>query len=258
MNAETILDALSQLPDDLIAATDALRQKKKSPILWKRLVPMAACFVLVLGALYIVLPVLEPKESQNAAPEAAAPMEMMQDAMSQNEVAGAGESPAAGAPKKEADRETANDGAPLAPENAEGETGAASSKTEVTGYGYCIGSEEPDDTEITLISTAKEWDAYLTEMTRLQDAEDFENTYDAAYFEENQLIAVVTAAASSSVRYEAETIAKTGSGTWELTITQYNPEWFTDDMEQQLILIELPRMVEPEDEITLNLDAVTE
>ena len=79
----------------------------------------------------------------------------------------------------------------------------------------------------------------------------FENGYEEAYFNKNQLIAVMTTAASSSVRYEATSITKTDIGTWELTITRYSPEWFTDDMEQQLILVELPRTVEPEDTVIL-------
>ena len=61
----------------------------------------------------------------------------------------------------------------------------------------------------------------------------------------------MTTAASSTVRYEATSITKTGIGTWELTITRYSPEWFTDDMEQQLLLVELPRTVEPEDTVIL-------
>ena len=69
---------------------------------------------------------------------------------------------------------------------------------------------------------------------------------------------MVTTAASSSVRYEVVEIVKTGTGTWDLTITRFEPEWFTDDMTQQLILIELPRTVEPEDKITLTLETVAE
>ena len=76
MNPEKLHDALNQLPDDLISAADALRQKKKAPIAWKRVVPIAACFALVLGVLYVALPLLTPKGGQSAAPEAGAPMEM--------------------------------------------------------------------------------------------------------------------------------------------------------------------------------------
>ncbi len=264
MNAEKLHDALNQLPDDLIAATDALRQKSKAPLLWKRLVPIAACFVLVLGALYITLPLLTPKGTMDAAPEAAAPMEMLQDAMSENQIAGLPEtgaepeSPAEAVPREEPGAEAQNDGAPLAPEMEEAATSTGAFGIPVTGYGYCIGSEEPDETQITIISTWKEWNTFLEEMPRLTGEGGFENSYEESYFEEKQLIAVMTTAASSSVRYEVDSIVKTGTGTWELTGTRYTPEEFTDDREQQLILVELSRMVEPEDVITLNLETVTE
>ena len=265
MNAEKLHDALNQLPDDLIAAADALRQKKKAPILWKRLVPIAACFALVLGALYVMLPVLAPKGSDAAVPEAAAPMEMLQDSLTENQMAcltetnAEPEAPAEGEPREESATDAPMDGAPLAPEMEE-ETQEVSGTPliPVTGYSYCIGSEEPEETEITIISTWKEWNAFLAETPRLTEEGSFENGYEEAYFEEKQLIAVVTTAASSSVRYEVESMVKTGTGTWMLTIIRYNPEWFTDDMTQQLILIELPRTVEPEDTITLNLEIIEE
>lgn len=255
MNAEAIHDALNQLPDDLIAAADALRKTEKPRIiLWKRLVPIAACFALVLGALYIAVPLLSPKGSMEFL------MEMQSDSMVENEMAGAlpetgaePEAPAEAAPKEEPGAEVENDGAPLAPEMEEQATVSGASGIPVTGYGYCIGSEEPDETRITLISTWTEWEAFLTDTPRLTEEGGFENGYEEAYFDENQLIAVVTTAASSSVRYEVDTIVKTGIGTWELAITRYDPEWFTDDMTQQCILVELPRMVEPEDRVVLNL-----
>lgn len=265
MNAEKLHDALNQLPDDLIAAADALRQRRKKSIPFKRLVPIAACFALVLGALYVALPLLQPKGSMDAAPEAAAPMEMMQDAMSQMEIAGglpengaASEAPAEEAPRMDPEAKHENDGAPLAPDTEEVTTSTGAFGIPVTGYSYCIGSEEPEETEITIISTWKEWNTFLAETPRLTEEGGFENGYEEAYFEEKQLIAVMTTAASSSVGYEVESMVKTGTGTWMLTIIRYNPEWFTDDMTQQLILIELPRTVEPEDTITLNLEIVEE
>lgn len=264
MNVEKLHDALNQLPDDLIAAADALRMKKKAPITWKRVVPMAACFALVLGVMYVVLPILAPKGSEAAAPEAAAPMEMMQDSMSQMQIVGVPETgagpelPAESVPPEEPGAAAQNDGAPLAPEAEEETEVTGSYSIPARGYGYCIGSEEPDEIQITVISTWKEWNRFLEDTPRLKEEGGYENGYEETYFDENQLIAVVTTAASSSVRYEVNTITKTGTGTWELTVTQYSPEWFTDDMTQQLILIELPRTVEPEDEITLNLETVTE
>ena len=265
MNAEKLHDALNQLPDDLIAAADALRQRKKKSIPFKRLVPIAACFALVLGALYVALPLLTPKGGQSAAPEAEAPMEMMQDAMSQMEIAGgfpengaASEAPAEEAPRMDPEAKHENDGAPLAPDTEEATTTTGAFGIPVTGYSYCIGSEEPEETEITIISTWKEWNAFLAETPRLTEEGGFENNYSEGYFDEKQLIAVMTTAASSSIRYEVESMVKTGTGTWILTIIRYNPEWFTDDMTQQLILIELPRTVEPEDTITLNLEIIEE
>ena len=263
MNVEKLHDALNQLPDDLIAAADALRMKKKAPMRWERFILSAACFVLVVGA-FVALPLLSPKGSEAAAPEAAAPMEMMEDTMSQMQIAGVPEtgavpeSPAESAPPGEPGAAVENDGAPLAPESEEeAVTSTGAFGIPVTGYGYCIGAEEPDEIQITIISSWKEWNSFLKETPRLTEEGGFENHYEEAYFEEKQLIAVVTTAASSSVRYEVDSITKTGTGTWELFITQYSPEWFADDMEQQLLLIELPRMVEPEDVIKLNLEVVT-
>lgn len=266
MNAEKLHDALNQLPDDLLAAADALRQRKKAPVVWKRLVPIAACFVLVLGALYVALPLLTPKgASDAAAPEAAAPMEMVQDSLTEMQLAelpeagAALESSSERAPAEGSGTEAPNDGAPLAPEEEELQWELSGTPLiPVTGHSYCFGAEEPDETEITIISTWKEWCAFLEATPRLTEEGGFENNYTEGYFDEKQLIAVVTTAASSSVRYEVDAIVKTGTGTWELQMTQFVPEWFTDDMTQQLILMELPRTVEPEDTITLNLGTVTE
>lgn len=257
MSAQRLHDTLNQLPDDLIAATDDLRQRKKQPILRKRLVPLAACFALVLGALLVAMPLSGRK---NAAPEA-----QMSHDEAYSEMAGVPETavPGAEAEAPEAPMEqppmadesgimTGNGGAPLAPEE-ETDKSSAITETPVTVYGYFVGSEEPDETRITLISTWNQWEDYLAQMPRLTDAEDFENRYSQDYFEKNQLITVLTTAASSSVRYDIRTIRKTGSGSWELMGTRYRPELFTDDMEQQLLIVELPRMVEPEDAVTLNL-----
>lgn len=255
MNPENIHDALNLLPDDLIAEADTLRQRKPRTIPWKRLIPMAACFALVLGALYVMLPILTPKGSLEAAPEAAAPMEMMQDAMAENSLEGIPETaPAADeAPRAEPEENSEEYGAPKAPESAsEEETQAAGTGAiPVTATSHCIGAEEPDETSITLISTWKEWNAFLDATPRLMEEGGYENGYGEAYFEEKQLIAVMTTAASSTVRYEIHSIRKNDAGIWELTGIRHNPAEQTDDMVQQMILVELPRMVEPEDTVVL-------
>lgn len=256
MSAERLHDALNQLPDDLLAATDALRQKKKQPVLRKKLVPLAACFALVVGALLLAMPFVS---QDKAAPEAE--MQMYEDAYSEAAAEPESAAPAASAPETpmeqppltadESGEISENSGAPLAPEEEERAETTGASPVPVTGYSYCIGAEEPDETEITLISTWKEWNAFLEETPRLTEEGGYENGYEEAYFAENQLIVLVTTAGSSSVGYEPRYILKTGTGTWELTLSRHSPEAFTDDMEQQLLIIELPRMVEPEDTITL-------
>ena len=64
MNAEQLHDALNFLPDDLITAADRLRTKKtRKSALWLRLLPLAACFAVVVAALYMVLPTLAMKST---------------------------------------------------------------------------------------------------------------------------------------------------------------------------------------------------
>ena len=254
MNPEKLHDALNQLPDDLLEEADALRRAQKPKVLvWKRFLPIAACLVLVLGALYVSLPLLRggSKEFamlQNAAPaepESAAdtaPAEAPMEQFSDSNAAGSG----------------AETGAPMAPECDESGEVTVSDLIPVTAVAYCTGSEEPDELQISIISTTKQWEAYLSETLRLAEATGFENVYDESYFADNQLIILVTTAASSSVRYEFDGIRKAGTGVWELTSWRIEPEWFTDDMEQQHILVQLPRMVEPEDSIIVNLQVMDE
>ncbi len=79
MSAEKIQDALNLLPDDLLLETDALRQQKqRKPLVLKRLLPIAACFVLVVGALLVTMPLLDRKSTESAMDQMAAaeaPME---------------------------------------------------------------------------------------------------------------------------------------------------------------------------------------
>ncbi len=262
MTAEQLHDALNALPDDLLEATDALRQKnRKQPILWKRLVPVAACFVLLLTVLYVAAPYLNrkaaPQESQMVSDDAMSVIEMAPaETRAPGEAAGEPEAPAEAAPKEETDRKCEEIGTPLAPDAEENATATGTNQTGVVCHSYCIGAEEPDEIQITVISTPEEWSDYLAANPRLTEEGGFENRYGEDYFEKNQLIAVVTTAASSSVSYEADAIRRTGTGIWELTVIRYSPEWFTDDMTQQCLLVELPRMVEPEDTVTLKFTTV--
>lgn len=255
MNPEKLHDALNQLPDDLLEETDALRRTRRSnALVLKRLVPMAACLVLVLGALYVSLPLLRGGSKEFAMMQGAAPAEPEAAA----DTAPAETPTLAQNSSASAAGKTEESGAPMAPECDESGEVTVSDQIPVTAVSYCTGSEEPDELQISIISSVKQWEAYLSENLRLAEATGFENVYGESYFADNQLIVLVTTAASSSVRYEFDGIRKAGTGVWELTGWRIEPEWFTDDMEQQHILVQLPRMVEPEDSIIVNLQVMDE
>lgn len=65
-NAEHIHDALSLLPDELLAPVDALRQKKRFP--WKSLTALAACLCLIAG-LWLFFPGAVSMDSANGSAE---------------------------------------------------------------------------------------------------------------------------------------------------------------------------------------------
>ena len=76
MTAEKLHDALNLLPSDLLAATDQLRTAPRTKvILWKRLLPAAACFLLLMGIGFLVRhEMLGHVMMKQAAPEAPAAM----------------------------------------------------------------------------------------------------------------------------------------------------------------------------------------
>lgn len=80
MTVHDLHDALNLLPSDLITAADSLRMTPKAKVIpWKRILPVAACLILVLG-LGLMLPRemllshIMMKESAPEAPAAAAPV----------------------------------------------------------------------------------------------------------------------------------------------------------------------------------------
>ena len=89
MTAEKLHDALNLLPSDLITATDQLRTAPRIKVIpWKRLLPAAACFALLMGmgllARYEMLGHIMVKQAAPEAPAAMAPvpesMEITSDA----------------------------------------------------------------------------------------------------------------------------------------------------------------------------------
>lgn len=78
MTVETLHDALTLLPADLVAAADRRRSRKKPTIRWQRWVAMAACFTLVLFVGSFAMLVMTPMGSSSksmAMADQAAPME---------------------------------------------------------------------------------------------------------------------------------------------------------------------------------------
>ncbi len=93
MNASDIQDALTLLPPDLILATDRLRTApKQKRILWKHLVPMAACLVLLLSAGLVYGRILGGIKSESMAEAPAAALVQMESAA---DTAASQEAPAA-------------------------------------------------------------------------------------------------------------------------------------------------------------------
>ena len=241
MNAELFLDALALMPDDLIAEVDARRQSAKKPIPFtksvpfKRLAPLAACLALVLMAATMVLPMLN---RQNVEPA--------------ETIHSIHNSPPAVAAKPGQPEAQEATGAPLAP-NTVSKDGQEIREIPVTARTFSMGDNVPAGILMEIISSRT-----LLESSLLFPEDADMESYDEAWFRENQLLLLLTDPASSSIRYDVRAIRQLDTGSWELTGNRIVPQWQTEDMSHQLILVELPRMVEPEDTVALNLTPVKE
>ena len=91
MTAQTLHDALTLLPADLIAEADKVRNAPKKIIPWKSMAAFAACFALVLCSGWFCLTHLPGGSKLTAAEEAAAEAPMMQAPES---ISGMGTAPA--------------------------------------------------------------------------------------------------------------------------------------------------------------------
>ena len=109
MTAEKLHDALNLLPSDLLTATDQLRTVPRAKIIpWKRLLPLAACFVLLMGIGFLVRhEMLGHIMVKQAAPEAPAAMAPMPESMEITSDAAAPQAPAMDEPMLEAPAEEA-------------------------------------------------------------------------------------------------------------------------------------------------------
>ena len=109
MTAEKLHDALNLLPSDLITATDQLRTAPRTKIIpWKRLLPAAACFALLMGmGLLIRHEMPDHIMMKQAAPEAPAAMAPVPESMEITSDAAAPQAPAMDEPMMEAPAEEA-------------------------------------------------------------------------------------------------------------------------------------------------------
>ena len=137
MTAEKLHDALNLLPSDLLMATDQLRTAPKAKIIpWKRMLPMVACFVLLVGmGLLLRREMLDHIMVKQAAPEAPAAMAPVPESMEITSDAAAPQAPAMDEPMMEAPAEEGHFPEPpsdvSAPEVPYGEAaGSATSREE--------------------------------------------------------------------------------------------------------------------------------
>lgn len=109
MTAEKLHDALNLLPSDLLTATDQLRTAPRAKIIpWKRLIPAAACFVLLMGIGFLVRHEMPDHiMMKQAAPEAPAAMAPMPERMEITSDAAVPQAPAMDEPMLEVPAEEA-------------------------------------------------------------------------------------------------------------------------------------------------------
>lgn len=191
MTAETLHDALTLLPADLIAETDKKRNRKPIRIHWQRWTAMAACLAVILGFGLLLRSRLLYGNSKSASAEFA-----LQEAMDNcaPEEAAAAEVPAAGSP---ADNGTATAASRAEPQLQDS---AVSATAPDQGIRYM---HTPDNLyttaatihgpEITLVPSREALDAYLDNWDLdyfLDELRTACEDYDDVWFEAHDLVLI--------------------------------------------------------------------
>lgn len=186
MTAETLHDAISLLPSDLIAEADKKRCARPKIIPWRRYAAMAACFALVLSYGMFAMQFFAPMGGSKECAVEAAPMEQ--------------EAPAAAAPMEEeaaTEAPAVNKGASLTEDSAARGTFGIQQQcvqTPLKPSTACFSSS----TGATLVCSRQELDSYLTEKDWIYDFTDFQagcEGYDDAWFENYDLLLLTVHAA---------------------------------------------------------------
>lgn len=249
MNTETIHDALTLLPEDLIAEADALRRSPKPKIVaWKRVLPSAACLAVILLSAAI-LPhftgVNRLKENAAIAADFAIPEAAPADA------------PAAAAQEMERAAQGSMEDAP-AEDAAPGLMNAVPAPLAVQ---YLPALLEDPSQQMTLCSTRADLDACLT-LCADPVLDEACAEYDEDYFADHQLLLLLTAVYRPAGSYAGNVLLPVQEGTWyaletaedEWTIQVQDmvPDVTHQDLTRQHILLELPgHAIDADDAITL-------
>lgn len=264
MNAELLHDALTLLPEDLIAETDALRQAKKPRVIpWKRILPLAACLCLILLTTPAMVALMAPKGAKEMAMDYAAPAEA---------------APAPAAAEEEAAmedalldfpaEETLKAGAAM--KDAPPDSGAGADRSAVfdNAAAYPLTARylppQPSDIEggqsITVISTREALDAYLADNNADASLQAACEGYDERYFADRQLVLLQTAVYRPAAGYSGNILLPLQSGSWVaektddhrwiLRVQDMDYDISSHDAVRQHILLEVPgRLISQEDAI---------
>lgn len=197
MNAEQFHDALTLLPEDLVAQADKFRSRRPKIIPWKRYAAVAACFaVLMTSAVFVYSRKSAPTEMVAASYSAA--KQEMADAAPQMETAAA-EAPMVG--------------------------------TAGTGLGLFQTPSLPNVAEIdrsaTIITSRSELETYFTEMEKyyqLDELEDACTFYGEDWFAQNDLLLIPVDSVSPSCTVTDVVLA---DGVCEVTLTGEKTEEIT-------------------------------
>lgn len=249
MNAENLHDALTLLPEDLIAEVDALRRaQKQKNSRRKHILPTAACAAIVLLSCLTLPDLLTPRgrtledcaSAENVQAPAASPPVKQESAQI--------ESPAEKAPGQGDERSMEFDEAVPSPLTAR--------------YLPVQPSETGGGQAITVISDRAALDAYLAGTDSGGALKTACAPYDEAYFSANQLVLLLTAQYRPAGSYSGNVLLplqsgswsaeKAGDGSWLLRVRDTVPDDSANDVVRQHILLELPgHLIAPTDTIIL-------
>lgn len=238
MNAETLHDALTLLPADLITAVDKVRTRpRQQPARWPRFVSMAACFALVLLGSFLAITLFLPHGSNNTSSADSAKQESaMEGAPAEAETQAAAESPAgaamgtAGEAGEETGSGTSNDaasGSDAAPQST-GYPAEHDSFADLCATQYCLTPQAPGstlnlDSSVTiLIHSRQELEDYCQEWEGYFELYSFYEActgYDDTWFADHDLLLLRQFTEKSEYRPEVQSLILTGETTREITLS---------------------------------------